>query len=211
MTRLGVTVAAEDARSLLRVVDESNQGCNADTFIQTVMSKKKMEKEGGLVGVRFQSEIAQPDDPILDPYGNRLRTKFTGGTRSKIPRRDACESTEHHLVYHAEAAKSLKQKIKARVPADSKQARTFLNHIYKRYDADYDGKITRTEFEQGLTMIGVRATFDEVNSLMTDLDKNDDGVISFDELSVVIGIFTIFINTISCFLLFSCNNFLFPL
>ncbi len=73
------------------------------------------------------------------------------------------------------------------MPADSKQARTFLNHIYKRYDADYDGKITRTEFEQGLTMIGVRATFDEVNSLMTDLDKNEDGVISFDELSVVIG------------------------
>ncbi len=97
MSQLGVTVAPEDARSILHLTNmssgnkygASNGGDNVDAgnFIEAVMSDKEVQREGGLVGVRFQSEVVQPDDPILDPYGNRLRTKFVGGKRSKLPRR----------------------------------------------------------------------------------------------------------------------------
>ncbi|KAF8046061.1 hypothetical protein N665_3217s0001 [Sinapis alba] len=54
--------------------------------------------------------------------------------------------------------------------------------IFKKFDADGDGKISAAELEEALKKLG-SVTHDDVTRMMTKIDTDGDGNISFQEFT----------------------------
>ncbi|XAR71410.1 hypothetical protein NMG60_11028659 [Bertholletia excelsa] len=54
--------------------------------------------------------------------------------------------------------------------------------IFKRFDANGDGKISAAELAESLTLLG-SVTADEVNNIMGEIDTDGDGYITFEEFT----------------------------
>ena len=65
--------------------------------------------------------------------------------------------------------------------AELKEERAQCERIFKRFDANGDGKISWTELADALKALGSGSP-DEVHSRMAEIDKDSDGFISLDEL-----------------------------
>ena len=54
---------------------------------------------------------------------------------------------------------------------------------FKKFDKNEDGKISRNELKDVLHALGSRTTSNEVSRIMSEIDKDDDSFISFDEFA----------------------------
>ena len=66
-----------------------------------------------------------------------------------------------------------------RLLLDNKEKAT---RIFKQFDANGDGEISRREFIKGLTFLGYQPTQAEAVLLFAALDKDGDGKVSYEEL-----------------------------
>lgn len=58
---------------------------------------------------------------------------------------------------------------------------------FKAFDKDGSGDLTRKEFVMGLVSVGVRLRSDEIEYIMSKVDKDGSGKIEVDELQAVFG------------------------
>lgn len=65
--------------------------------------------------------------------------------------------------------------------AEPTEERAQCERIFKRFDANSDGKISWTELADALNSLGSGSP-DEVHCRMAEIDKDGDGFISLDEL-----------------------------
>ncbi|XP_052205648.1 polcalcin Ole e 3-like [Diospyros lotus] len=64
--------------------------------------------------------------------------------------------------------------------ADDPQEKADRERIFKRFDANGDGKISSTELGDVLKTLG-SVTEDEVKRMMSEIDTDGDGFISYEE------------------------------
>ncbi|XP_022769998.1 polcalcin Bra n 2-like [Durio zibethinus] len=64
--------------------------------------------------------------------------------------------------------------------ADAERAE--LDRIFKRFDANGDGKISATELGDALKTLG-SVTAEEVTRMMSEIDTDGDGFISYEEFN----------------------------
>ncbi|KAJ1689657.1 hypothetical protein LUZ63_013812 [Rhynchospora breviuscula] len=62
-----------------------------------------------------------------------------------------------------------------------------LRDIFRRFDMDGDGSLTQLELAALLRSIGLKPTGDELHSLLSAMDSNNNGAIEFDELAAAIA------------------------
>ncbi|ELT95536.1 hypothetical protein CAPTEDRAFT_91144, partial [Capitella teleta] len=58
---------------------------------------------------------------------------------------------------------------------------------FKMFDKDRSGAISRTELADVMRILGNNPTDTEINNLMSELDKNENGLIEFDEFLVLMS------------------------
>ncbi|KAJ7964506.1 Calcium binding protein [Quillaja saponaria] len=66
--------------------------------------------------------------------------------------------------------------------ADEAQDKAERERIFKRFDANGDGKISAAELGEALKTLG-SVTGEEVKRMMAEIDTDGDGFISFDEFT----------------------------
>lgn len=66
--------------------------------------------------------------------------------------------------------------------AEDPNTKAECERIFKRFDANGDGKISSTELGDALKTLG-SATADEIQRMMAEIDTDGDGFISFKEFS----------------------------
>ena len=54
-------------------------------------------------------------------------------------------------------------------------------------DSSGDGQISRREFREGMTRLGLEVDVKEIGALFDEWDLDKDGVLSFDELKLVLS------------------------
>ncbi|KAM7520315.1 hypothetical protein LguiB_019277 [Lonicera macranthoides] len=71
---------------------------------------------------------------------------------------------------------------KAKMADDDPQDKADRERIFKRFDANGDGKISSSELGEALKTLG-SVTSEEVQRMMTEIDTDGDGFISFEEFT----------------------------
>ncbi|OWM64391.1 polcalcin Syr v 3-like [Punica granatum] len=66
--------------------------------------------------------------------------------------------------------------------ADAASDQATRERIFKRFDANGDGKISSSELGETLKTLG-SVTDDEIKRMMAEIDTDGDGFISFDEFA----------------------------
>lgn len=66
--------------------------------------------------------------------------------------------------------------------ADNPQDAAYRDHIFKRFDANGDGKISSSELGDALKTLG-SVTSEEVQRMMAEIDTDGDGFISYEEFT----------------------------
>ena len=65
--------------------------------------------------------------------------------------------------------------------------RSRIRKEFQRFDADNSGYISREELREVIVSRGVKLTANQLNSLVHDLDKNEDGKIDYEEFALLMS------------------------
>ena len=97
----------------------------------------------------------------------------TGGPRS------ALQEAEDRLALTAARVKEIPAQLQAMLATNW----TRVIDLFKQFDTNGDGVISKKEFLTGMKMLGLEADMDDVSELFRAFDEDDSGAIDFEELN----------------------------
>ena len=104
--------------------------------------------------------------------------RVLGATSGKAGNMDLSESGGIRGACGELSAASLAFKLRGAL--DENQSRVL--DLFREWDADHNGTISKKEFRQALPLLGLKCTSEEADSLFNDLDNDGSGLIEYHEL-----------------------------
>ncbi|GAB2300085.1 Polcalcin Ole e 3 [Dionaea muscipula] len=89
---------------------------------------------------------------------------------------------QHQTFFSGSLCVAINQDHKKMAGEDTPQDMADRERIFKRFDANGDGKISSTELGDALNALG-SVTLEEVKRMMAEIDTDGDGFISFEEFT----------------------------
>ncbi|ETW08431.1 hypothetical protein H310_01013 [Aphanomyces invadans] len=152
--------------------------------IQDLVHTYDVDKDGAMDFAEFNAFVTGPqvDDHDRSVVVERNRTlkshvkiSTTQPSHPTIAVRKAAEVREAMEEGAVQVAERVFQKLKP--------YKTRIADVFKEMDEDESGVLSYAEFRQGLKHKGIHLTDQEFHHLMTDVDRDKNGLVSFQELA----------------------------
>ncbi|KAF0749240.1 hypothetical protein AaE_007100 [Aphanomyces astaci] len=156
------------------------------TYVRLGVGIYDVDKDGALDFAEFNAFLDGPqiDDHDRSAVIERNRTFKSSaivGTAPPIVQPGAMSNAVELLRDATEDAAAVE--VAERVFQKLKTYKSRIADVFREMDEDESGVLSYAEFRQGLKHKGIQLTEQEFHHLMTDVDKDKNGLVTFQELS----------------------------